>query len=573
MPPKTYRLFISYRAKDAAQVDQIAHSLRLLTHEDGTARYQTWQDKHDLPAGVSHWWDEILDAIEASDLFVFHLTLESLKSEVCRAELDYAYQLNLPILVVVLDGAYRLDEESGGYRLPKETQALIPSWLGNIHWLFYTGAADFFIRFQQAVEHLERQWPPRTPAKRPLHPGSDQIHQDPYHLYDEACERAYKLDFKEADRLFRELVRRNMTRFVPISTEWLEILGQYQELIMIDSRSHVDFMFEEAWASYRRLFPKKFLKGDIFDPKGFATREIPPPPPIVTRVKETPPLADVTMTPLARPVTKLPVIIKINSKGLMPKPFAWIEIPGGQGTMQTNEVNVTLAIPTQRYWIAKYPVTNAQYAIFINDGGYQERQWWTEHGWQVREKENWKEPRYWRESPWNIADHPVVGVSWYEAVAFCLWLSEKTGEQIMLPTEAQWQYAAQGKDGRAYPWGKKHLSAYLGGNEWDCKRCNNSVDPCKSSATTPVTRYEGKGDSPFGVVDMAGNVGEWCLSDYSNHGNNINEIVEKRVLRGGAWYNNYTNLFRCDYRYWTYPHDWYFIWGFRPSLSLLGSEF
>ena len=66
---------------------------------------------------------------------------------------------------------------------------------------------------------------------------------------------------------------------------------------------------------------------------------------------------------------------------------------------------------------------------------------------------SWSEPRFWNDSQWNGAQHPVVGVSWYEAVAFCLWLSDVTGERIMLPTEDQWQYAAQGDDGRTYPWG------------------------------------------------------------------------------------------------------------------------
>ncbi|MCU0499450.1 MAG: formylglycine-generating enzyme family protein, partial [Anaerolineae bacterium] len=143
------------------------------------------------------------------------------------------------------------------------------------------------------------------------------------------------------------------------------------------------------------------------------------------------------------------------------------------------------------------------------------------------------------------------------AIAFCLWLSEVTGEQICLPTEAQWQYAAQGNDGRAYPWGK----------EWDATRCRHSVGT-SSQNTTPVRQFEGKGDSPFGVVDMAGNVWEWCLTDYNNHGNDINEMVAIRVLRGGAWYSYYTYYFRCDFRSWVIPHSWNDYWGFRLSRSM-----
>src|SRR5690606_8543992 len=129
--------------------------------------------------------------------------------------------------------------------------------------------------------------------------------------------------------------------------------------------------------------------------------------------------------------------------------------------------------------------------------------------------------RFWDDSQWNGADYPVVGVSWYEAVAFCRWLSEATGEAITLPTEEQWQYAAQGDDGRKYPWG----------DEWDCTRCNNSVEPCHSDGTTPVRQYEGPGDSPFGVVDMSGNVWEWTLTEYESGVNDL-DGANNRVIRG-----------------------------------------
>jgi formylglycine-generating enzyme required for sulfatase activity len=95
----------------------------------------------------------------------------------------------------------------------------------------------------------------------------------------------------------------------------------------------------------------------------------------------------------------------------------------------------------------------------------------------------------------------------------------------MLPTEAQWQYAAQGTDGRTYPWG----------DEWDAARCNTSESGL--GKTTPVRQYEGRGDSPFGVVDLAGNVWEWCLTDYEKNTNDVHSPATRRVLRGGAWFN------------------------------------
>ncbi len=216
-----------------------------------------------------------------------------------------------------------------------------------------------------------------------------------------------------------------------------------------------------------------------------------------------------------------------------------------------------IAIPSKGYSIGKYPVTNAQFKLFIDANGYANQQWWTEAGWHRRESKKWIQPRYWTDKQWNGTEHPVVGISWYEAVAYTSWLSEVTGEQIILPTEDQWRYAAQGEDGRRYPWG----------NDWDCQWCNNSVSPCKSDRTTPVRQYEGIGDSPFGVVDMAGNVWEWCLTDYDTCANDIYSAADKRVLRGGSCGSLNADRFSCDYRDWNLPHGRSIGGGFRLALS------
>lgn len=236
-----------------------------------------------------------------------------------------------------------------------------------------------------------------------------------------------------------------------------------------------------------------------------------------------------------------------------------------------------IKIHKNNYSISKYTITNTQFKQFIEAGGYQQRQWWTQAGWEAKargwvwdsSKQDWQvtniawtQPRYWMHSEWNGAEQPVVGVSWYEAVAFCLWLSDVTGANIMLPTEDQWQYAAQGDDGRVYPWG----------DDWNCKRCNNSVRPCYSNVTTDVTKYESgnnplAGDSPFGVVDMAGNVWEWCLTDYHSKTNDLDDFAPLRTIRGGSWYSFNADLFRCDFRGGGYPHGCYDGRGFRISRS------
>jgi formylglycine-generating enzyme required for sulfatase activity len=234
-----------------------------------------------------------------------------------------------------------------------------------------------------------------------------------------------------------------------------------------------------------------------------------------------------------------PQAARLRSADLLPAPFAWVEISGGSGTMATGRAPfVTLAIPTERYWMGKYPVTNAQYAKFIDADGYSTERWWTAEGWQARQDKNWTEPRFWTNSAFNGAEQPIVGVSWYEAVAFCQWLSEASGEKIMLPTEARWQYAAQGDDGRAYPWGRNR----------DAGRCNHNVGERGIGKTTPVRQYEGRGDSRFGVADMAGNVWEWCLTDYGNRTDDLHSVARSRVRRGGSLHNINAVGFRCDFR-------------------------
>lgn len=283
-----------------------------------------------------------------------------------------------------------------------------------------------------------------------------------------------------------------------------------------------------------------------------------------SRFLKTPEYITITAPPAAERVevqrrmaaveAEAPAPTRPTSLSLMPAPFNWIEIP------------------KKGYSIAKYPITNAQYAKFIEAGGYKQQKWWTQAGWEAKAKgwnwnsskskweetgQAWTQPRYWTDNKWNGVEQPVVGVSWYEAVAFCLWMSDATGEKIMLPTEDQWQYAAQGDDGRDYPWGK----------QWDASRCNNNVDSKGIGKTTPVRQYEGKGNSPFGVVDMAGNVWEWCLTDYGNETNDINSVATYRVLRGGSWNLNYTGVFRCDDRLRASPRDWINYGGFRISRS------
>jgi len=204
------------------------------------------------------------------------------------------------------------------------------------------------------------------------------------------------------------------------------------------------------------------------------------------------------------------------------------------------------------YRIGRYPVTNAEYQAFVQETGREPPQHWDGESY-----------------PEGKDGHPVVNVSWHDAVAYCQWLSQKSGKLYRLPTEAEWEKAARGTDGRIYPWG----------NEWDETKLNSAEG--EPGDTTPVGQYSPGGDSPYGAADMAGNVWEWTRSIYKGYpydledGREDLEAEGRRVLRGGA-FDISRGYVRCAGRSGDGPTDRDGINGFRevvsPVISPLGSE-
>ncbi len=200
----------------------------------------------------------------------------------------------------------------------------------------------------------------------------------------------------------------------------------------------------------------------------------------------------------------------------------WAAVPGGAVELSAGGYLTRPAqVAVLPFFISRYPVTNAQYELFIEAGGYLDQAFWSPGGWRLRCREDWTMPRFWDDSQWNQPDCPVVGVSWYEAMAYCAWLSRVLGRVLTLPTEAQWQRAAQGGDSRPFPWGFQDPTAEL--CNWD-----RFFDQ-----PTPVDWYPA-GASPFGVMGMSGNVWEYCLNGYRT-GAVAADGSEPRLLRGGSW--------------------------------------
>jgi formylglycine-generating enzyme required for sulfatase activity/predicted Ser/Thr protein kinase len=208
------------------------------------------------------------------------------------------------------------------------------------------------------------------------------------------------------------------------------------------------------------------------------------------------------------------------------------------------------------YWIGQTPLTNRQYQAYVQAA-------------KVAVPIHWKNDKI----PMGKEDHPVVNISLDDAVAFCEWLSRKTGQKLSLPSEAEWEKAARGglpvsppKSGgteggaRLYPWGDQPP---------DEKRCNYDMN---IKDTTPVGQYSPGGDSPYGCVDMAGNVWEWTRSLFkaypydADDGREGSQARDMRVLRGGSFYYNHRNV-RCACRNGNGPNYRRDNLGFRVLLA------
>lgn len=203
------------------------------------------------------------------------------------------------------------------------------------------------------------------------------------------------------------------------------------------------------------------------------------------------------------------------------------------------------------FWIGKYEVTNAEYARFVEVGGYDNSEFWTEAGWAWRQANRFSGPRDFGEN-FNGPQQPRVGVSWYEAIAYANWRG------LRLPTEAEWEYAACGLDALAYPWGDTFIE-------------DNVVYPGTANERTADVGSRPGGISWVGALDMSGNVWEWTSSlNYAYpydaaDGREDMGILVNRVLHGGSWAGYGTGTFRCDYRFGYNPRYRYHHFGFRVS--------
>jgi formylglycine-generating enzyme required for sulfatase activity len=288
---------------------------------------------------------------------------------------------------------------------------------------------------------------------------------------------------------------------------------------------------------------------------------------------------------------------------------------GEEAALDAEHPQHELEIPYD-YWVSRYPVTQAQYREFIDAGGYGEERFWPE----AREHRVWQDGRVkarWEETltpgperygePWDLANHPAVGVSWYEALAFCRWVTERwrangrlpEGWHVCLPSEAEWEKAARG--GLEVPASPGRWRVDGGG----IGREGSAPEPMENPA--PARRYPWQGElsierantresgigttsavgcfpdgaGPYGCEELAGNVWEWTRS-LQGDDPYPDELAERatgedlgsedpRVLRGGAFLNEAT-FARCSARDRYHPDFRGDLIGFRVSSSPFSSD-
>ncbi|MGD1908019.1 MAG: SUMF1/EgtB/PvdO family nonheme iron enzyme [Leptolyngbyaceae cyanobacterium] len=219
-------------------------------------------------------------------------------------------------------------------------------------------------------------------------------------------------------------------------------------------------------------------------------------------------------------------------------------VPAGSVTLGSEAIDALdnerprHTVQLEAYWLDRTPVTVAAYRRFITAESYQDSHYWTPEGWDCVQSQHITQPLYWRTDPvWD--NHPVCGVSWYEADAYARFVGKR------LPTEAEWERAAQG--------------------------VGTAIVSCRVGHTTPVGHYL-EGRSPAGCDDLFGNVWEWTdswfvgykgFAAYPYRGYSQAYFDgEHRVLRGGSWATQGLAL-RSSFRNWYHPHVRQMFAGFR----------
>jgi hypothetical protein len=516
------KLFMSYSRDDKQYVHELATALREETQHD------VWIDRRLV--GADRWWDAILDEIAACECFIVILTPRYATSIFCAAELNYALALNKPILPLLM----------------KPTE--LPAPLKGIQYIDIENLSleKTLLRASQALGRIEVRLVkgdfrpsavlPSRPPMPELKAGEPSEHVS--EVFAAAEEAIASGNPTLAEHLFRQvrlvdpdgLGVAATERLDEIRWEWGRSIS-YTNVARLASNPLTLRGAKAAWRVYLQKYGPAhdpdglavlLAKNDV--PESFATHVSPRSTRHGIASPET--LITIMLDPDRSPVERAEAGrrlaevgdprrgVGVTDKGL--PDIDWCEIPEGEFSYQDGGC---LTLP--RYYVARYPITYAQYQAFIDaPDGYYHPRWW--EGLAKREMQP-------GEQVFRIANHPRENVSWYDAVAFCRWLSAQLGFRVRLPTEQEWEKAARGTDGRLYPWGNEYQSGYANIDESKFGK-NGSY---YLERTTPVGIYP-QGASPYGVLDACGNVWEWTLTE-PERPSDPRAPDGYRIVRGGSW--------------------------------------
>lgn len=430
--------------------------------------HDVWYDQR-LYVGEK-WWPKIVEEIEKAEGFVYLISPDSLKSKYCNKELALAANQGKHIFPVLIQPVTDLPKALAHLTHIDMTEGLNPV---NVKSLLNT------------VTLAERNGVESPKVDMPL--ADNEPTFNPATFLQDATEAIRKQDFDTAVYLLRLAKERKLadpTNLVSMMLKHAEeklekqtynkaAQRDYETILALVNRPGTQELGCQAFTSFREKYPD-------YDPNNIAS---------------------------------------ICSTTLLPN-LTWCTVPNGEISLSYETKRITYHVYT--FKMSQYPITNSQFQMFIDaSDGYCDSKWWD----FSHEACMWRKYNKVPMSPAEgYGDHPRVNVCWYEAMAFCRWLSHKTGMNIALPTEPQWKRAAQGDDTRLYPWG----------NRFDSLLCNTRDSKIKR--TTDVRRYA-KGASPYGVMDMAGNVWEWCRNMPYGPTTNYLDLAgdHERVARGGSY--------------------------------------
>ncbi len=507
------RLFVSYARVDKPYCVQIANFLSI---------HDFWLDNR-LYAG-QNWWEEIMRRLDWCEGFVYLLSPDSIESKYCRQEFDLARQKGKHIFPVLIQNDCEIPDDLRDFHYADLSAGLTGDGVGTL---------------LNAIHLAERSTAskpePARPTPRQKPPAGSQpmaLPSDPTAIIGLAADAMEAGRFDDAVFMLERAIALGLRpRFIDIEAmlheaqahlEWQskqrDMEREYNYIAELVKRRRTRKLGCDAFMVFRQHFPS-------YDPDN---------------------IAEICASEQVAAASKGAIAIDQPLRQKIPL-LEWCEVPAGTlhviNGKNGHSTHDTLHV--DGFYISKYPVTNAQYRLFLDDPkGFGNPKWWEfssfARAWRMENLEPVP-------SQFTGDERPRENVTWYEAMAFCNWLSSKIGVRITLPTRQQWQRAAKGSDNRLYPWG----------NDFDPNRCNTRESKIRQS--TAVMRYD-KGVSLFGAYDMAGNVWEWCLNgnyddcDISTNGS--------RAVQGGS-YISASERVQNDFHYVLSPEYHYGSIGFR----------